>query len=60
VGSGSDPPDLEPEVDDVLSRARAGEKIVIDALRDMVLQLCFCNSVLSNLVNPEVVILGGY
>jgi predicted NBD/HSP70 family sugar kinase len=57
---GADPTDLEPEVNDIVRRAKAGEPAVIGALREMGRHIGFGTSVLSNVVNPEVVILGGY
>jgi predicted NBD/HSP70 family sugar kinase len=60
VGVDPDPTDLEPEVDDIVRRARAQEPTVIAALRDIGRHLGYGVSVLSNVVNPEVVILGGY
>jgi len=52
--------DLEPEVEDLVRRAQAGDAIVLDAMADAGRHLGHAVSVLSNLVNPEVVILGGY
>jgi glucokinase len=60
VGSGPDPADLEPEVDDIVRRARSHEAAVVTALRDLGEHLGFAVSLLSNVVNPEVVLLGGY
>lgn len=58
--TGREPGDLEPEVDDVLRRARAQEPAVIEALKAVGRQLGYGVSILANVVNPEVVILGGY
>jgi predicted NBD/HSP70 family sugar kinase len=52
--------DLDPEVDDVIRRAKAQDPAVIAALRDLGRHLGYGVSILSNVVNPEVVILGGY
>jgi predicted NBD/HSP70 family sugar kinase len=60
LGGGPDPADLEPEVDDIIRRARAQEPVVVEALRDLGRQLGIGISVLSNVINPEVIILGGY
>jgi predicted NBD/HSP70 family sugar kinase len=60
VSPGSPMTDLEPEVEDVIRRARAQEAAVIGALRDLGRHLGYGVSLLANLVNPEVVILGGY
>lgn len=58
--AGGDPTDLEPEVADVVRRARAQEPQVLAALRETGRHLGYAAALLSNLVNPEVVILGGY
>ena len=64
VGGGgavlADVVDLDPEVDDVIRRARAQDPVVIAALRDVGRRLGYGVSILSNVVNPEVVVLGGY
>jgi predicted NBD/HSP70 family sugar kinase len=60
LGGVEDPTDLEPEVDDIVRRARAQEPAVLEALRDLGRHLGYGVSILSNVVNPEVVILGGY
>jgi predicted NBD/HSP70 family sugar kinase len=60
VGGDGDPVDLDPEVDDLVRRAKAQEPLVLDALRDLGRHLGYGVSILSNVVNPEVVILGGY
>jgi predicted NBD/HSP70 family sugar kinase len=57
---GADPVDLDPEVDDVVRRARAGEAAVLAALHDLGRHLGYGLSILTNVVNPEVVVLGGY
>ncbi|MEN3307655.1 MAG: hypothetical protein V7603_3857 [Micromonosporaceae bacterium] len=55
-----EPVDLEPEVADLVRRARAHEPQVLAALRDLGQHLGHGVALLANLVNPEVVILGGY
>jgi predicted NBD/HSP70 family sugar kinase len=60
VGGNGDPVDLDPEVDDLIRRARAQDPVVMAALRDVGRHLGYGVSILSNVVNPEVVILGGY
>jgi len=60
VGGDADLVDLDPEVDDVVRRAKAQEPAVLGALRDVGRHLGYGISILSNVVNPEVVILGGY
>jgi predicted NBD/HSP70 family sugar kinase len=57
---GAETVDLDPEVDDVVRRARAGEPEVLAALRDLGRHLGYGVSILTNVVNPEVVVLGGY
>jgi len=58
--SGREPADLEPEVDDVLRRARAQDRAAVDALRSAGEHLGYGMSILANVVNPEVIVLGGY
>jgi predicted NBD/HSP70 family sugar kinase len=58
--TGQEPEDLEPEVDDVLRRARAQDPAVVEALRTAGRHLGYGVSILANVVNPEVVVLGGY
>jgi predicted NBD/HSP70 family sugar kinase len=60
VGGDGHVVDLDPEVDDVIRRAKAADPVVIAALRDVGRHLGYGISILSNVVNPEVVILGGY
>jgi predicted NBD/HSP70 family sugar kinase len=59
---GGDQPvlDLEPEVAELVRRARAQQPEVLAALREAGRQLGRGVASLANLVNPEVVILGGY
>jgi predicted NBD/HSP70 family sugar kinase len=52
--------DMAPEVDDVIRRARTQEPAVLAALRDVGRHLGHAASLLANILNPEVVILGGY
>jgi predicted NBD/HSP70 family sugar kinase len=52
--------DLEPHLADVVRRARAQEPEVLAALHDTGTRLGFGLTMLANLVNPEVIILGGY
>jgi predicted NBD/HSP70 family sugar kinase len=54
------PADLEPEVQDVLRRAQAGEPRVLKALEEMGSFLGRGVAVLGNVVNPDLVVLGGY
>jgi predicted NBD/HSP70 family sugar kinase len=56
----TDSDELAPEVDEVIRRARAQEPAVLAALRDLGRHLGHGVGVLANLLNPEVVILGGY
>jgi predicted NBD/HSP70 family sugar kinase len=58
--TGREPEDLEPEVDDVLRRARTQDPAVVEALRAAGRHLGYGVSILANVVNPEVVVLGGY
>ncbi|MBN1171017.1 MAG: ROK family transcriptional regulator [Micromonosporaceae bacterium] len=52
--------DLQPEVEDLARRARAGETTVLDALSEAGRALGYGASVLASVVNPDVVILGGH
>ena len=52
--------DYEPEVEEVVRRAGAAEPAVLEALTDLGRHLGNAASILTNLLNPEVVILGGY
>jgi predicted NBD/HSP70 family sugar kinase len=56
---GHQPIDLEPEVDDLVRRARSQEPQVLAALRETGRHLGYGVALLANMVNPEVVILGG-
>ncbi len=60
LGSGSQGTELELEVEAVIRRARAQEPTVLAALHDMGRYIGIGVSVLANLLNPQVVILGGY
>jgi predicted NBD/HSP70 family sugar kinase len=58
---GADPAgDLAPEVDDLVRRARAGEPAVRAELTAAGRDLGYAASVLANLLNPDVILLGGY
>jgi predicted NBD/HSP70 family sugar kinase len=52
--------DLEPEVEDVVRRAQAQESTVLSALREVGQALGRGAAIVTNVVNPDVVILGGY
>jgi predicted NBD/HSP70 family sugar kinase len=54
------PTDWEPEVQEVARRARAQDKVALDALAEVGGWLGHGAAVLANLVNPEAIILGGY
>lgn len=54
------PTDWEPEVQEVARRARAQDKVALDALAEVGGWLGHGAAVLANLVNPEVIVLGGY
>lgn len=54
------PTDWEPEIQEVARRARAQDKVALDALAEVGGWLGHGAAVLANLVNPEVIILGGY
>lgn len=54
------PADLEPEIDEVVRRARAQEKEVLEGLAEIGTWLGHGASILANVVNPEVIVLGGY
>jgi len=58
--SGREPVDLDPEVDDLLRRARAHEPEVVNALRSAGEHLGYGLSIVANVLNPEVIVLGGY
>jgi predicted NBD/HSP70 family sugar kinase len=60
VMNGGPPSDLEPEVDELARRARAEDPVALEALAEVGRQLGHGLSVLTNLINPEVVVLGGY
>lgn len=53
------PRDVRPELDDVVRRALASEPAVLDALSDLGRYLGHGASILANVVNPEIMILGG-
>jgi predicted NBD/HSP70 family sugar kinase len=52
--------DLEPEVDELVRRATAGDPATIEALAEVGRWLGHGVSVLTNVVNPQVVVFGGY
>jgi predicted NBD/HSP70 family sugar kinase len=52
--------DLEPEVDELVRRATAGDPVTTDALAEAGRWLGHGVSVLTNVVNPQVVVFGGY
>ena len=52
--------DLEPEVDELVRRATAGDPATVDALAEVGRWLGHGVSVLANLINPQVVVFGGY
>jgi predicted NBD/HSP70 family sugar kinase len=52
--------DWEPEVEEVVRRARAGDKLTLDALAEVGGWLGHGAAILANVVNPEVIVLGGY
>jgi len=58
--STSSPTELEPEVEEVVRRAKAGDPKVLDALAETGKHLGHGVATLANLLNPEVVVLGGY
>jgi predicted NBD/HSP70 family sugar kinase len=52
--------DFEPEVTRIAERAAASDRAVLAALHEAGTRLGYAVAALANLVNPEVVILGGY
>jgi predicted NBD/HSP70 family sugar kinase len=52
--------DLEPEVAEVIQRAKAGDKVALAALTEAGQALGRSVSIVANLLDPEVVVLGGY
>ncbi|MFK3982206.1 ROK family protein [Micromonospora sp. NPDC050397] len=52
--------DFAPEVERVRARARQGDRMVLEALTETGRHLGHGLAALANLVNPEVVLLGGY
>lgn len=52
--------DFAPELDEVVRRARAQDPTTLDALTRAGRRLGHAASILANLVNPEVIVLGGY
>ncbi|WP_027345838.1 ROK family transcriptional regulator [Hamadaea tsunoensis] len=58
--SASSPTELEPEVEEVVRRAKAGDPKVLDVLAETGRHLGYGIATVANLINPEVVVLGGY
>lgn len=54
------PTDWEPEVAEVVRHARAGDSGVLEVLADVGDRLGRGAAIVANLVNPEVIVLGGY
>ncbi len=54
------PAELEPEIDEVVRRARSGDQQILALLETVGRNLGKGVAILANLLNPEVVILGGY
>jgi predicted NBD/HSP70 family sugar kinase len=52
--------DLEPEVEELVRRASAGDPATVEALAEVGRRLGHGVSVLVNVLNPEVVVFGGY
>lgn len=52
--------DWEPEVTELVRRANARDKVTLDALAEVGTWLGHGASVLANLLNPEIIVLGGY
>ncbi len=59
-GGGGADLDLAAEVEEVVRRARAQERPVLAALREQGRHLGYGIGLLANLLNPDVVLLGGY
>ncbi|RKE09553.1 putative NBD/HSP70 family sugar kinase [Catellatospora citrea] len=60
VAGDGDITDLQPEVDEVVRRARSNDPAALRALEDVGRALGQGVSILANLLDPEVVVLGGY
>jgi predicted NBD/HSP70 family sugar kinase len=56
----SSPTELELEVEEVVRRAKGGDLKVLDALAETGRHLGHGIAAMANLINPEVVVLGGY
>jgi len=52
--------ELEPEVEEVVRRAKSGDPKVLDALAETGRHLGHGIATVANLLNPEIVVLGGY
>ncbi len=60
VAGDGDITDLQPEVDEVVRRARSNDPAALHALEEVGRALGQGVSILANLLDPEVVVLGGY
>ncbi len=60
VAGDGDITDLQPEVDEVVRRARGNDPAALRALDEVGRALGIGVSILANLLDPEVVVLGGY
>lgn len=60
VAGDGDITDLQPEVDEVVRRARGNDPAALRALDDVGRALGIGVAILANLLDPEVVVLGGY
>ncbi|MFC6079966.1 ROK family protein [Sphaerisporangium aureirubrum] len=54
------PGELEPEVEEIVRLARAGDQAVLGTLAEVGRAIGMGVSVLANVLNPQVVVLGGY
>lgn len=54
------PAELEPEIDEVVQRARSGDQQVLALLETVGRNLGKGMAIMANVLNPEIVILGGY
>ncbi|GAA5060375.1 putative NBD/HSP70 family sugar kinase [Thermocatellispora tengchongensis] len=59
-GAPVSPAEVEPELDEVVRRARAGDRATLGMLAGVGGNLGRGVAVIANLLNPEVVVLGGY
>ncbi|MET9336610.1 ROK family transcriptional regulator [Nonomuraea sp. NPDC003804] len=58
--SATDPAEVEPEIREVVRRAKAGDRPTLDLLARVGRDLGRGIAIVTNLLNPEAVILGGY